>query len=85
MSLSKGGLHGPPSETLLELAEALDTSVDYLLAGDATHYVPLHSQRLLERFRELQDFDRDDQDTVIKLIDALIVQRKMEGVVEAVR
>ncbi len=81
----EGGLHSPPFETLLKLAEALDTSIDYLVAGDESEEIPLHSQRLLERFRELQDFDADDQDTVIKLIDALIVQRKLQGVVQAAR
>ncbi len=74
----EGGLHSPPFETLLKLAEALDTSVDYLLTGDETESVPLHNQRLLERFRDLETVAADDQEAVIRLIDAMIMKGKME-------
>jgi hypothetical protein len=31
------------------------------------------------RFRALQDFQTEDQETVIKLIDAMTVKQKVEG------
>ena len=67
---------------LVFLAEVLDASVDYLLTGDASEDVPLHNTRLLEHFRALTDFEADDQEAVIKLIDAMIVKRKVEGAVQ---
>ena len=75
----ESGLHAPPPETLLELAGALDATTDYLLAGDTSEEVPLHSPRLLDRFRELEGFSAEDQEAVLKLIDAMIVQQKVRG------
>ncbi len=41
----------------------------------------LYNLRLLERFRALKDFEAEDQDAVIKLIDAMIVKNKVEGAI----
>lgn len=79
----ESGLHTPPVDKLLLFAEVLDTSVDYLLTGDASEDVPLHSTRLLERFQALAEFESDDQEAVIKLIDAMIVKRRVEGAVQS--
>lgn len=74
----ESGIHFPPAGKLVELAEIFDTSVDYLLTGDESEDVPLHSHRLLARFKELEAFENEDQETVIKLIDAMILKQKME-------
>jgi hypothetical protein len=37
--------------------------------------------RLFERFQALETLDRDDQDTAIKLIDALVAKRRLEAVI----
>jgi transcriptional regulator with XRE-family HTH domain len=68
-------------EKLIELAEIFDITVDYLLTGDRTEERPLHNLRLLERFRALEDFEAEDQEAVIKLIDAMIVKNKVEGAI----
>jgi len=75
----ESGYHTPPVEKLLQLAELLDTTVDYLLSGERSEATPLHSSRLLDRFRALEGFGAKDQEAVITLIDALIVKRKVEG------
>ena len=75
------GLHAPPMEKLINLAEIFDITVDYLLTGDRTEERPLHNLRLLEHFRALEDFETEDQDAVIKLIDAMIVKNKVEGAI----
>ncbi len=75
----ESGLHAPPLDNLVQLAEILDTSVDYLLTGDPRGSVPLSSIRLLDRFRALEASEADDRETAIKLIDALIVKRQVEG------
>jgi len=79
----EGGLHTPPMEKLIQLAEAFDTTVDYLLTGNRSEERPLHNFRLLERFRALEDFQAEDQEAVIKLIDAMIVKNQVEGVIKS--
>ncbi len=78
------GLHAPPLTKLVELAEALDTDLDYLLTGSRSEGAPLRSTRLLERFRALEEFSTEDRETVLKLIDAMIVKHRVEGALGAV-
>lgn len=78
------GLHTPPLDKLVLLAEALETTVDYLLTGDPAQDVPLHNTQLLERFRALEGFNAQDQETVIKLIDAMIVKQRVESAMQPV-
>ena len=78
----ESGLHTPPPEKLIELAEILGTTVDYLLTGDRSEATPLHNTRLLDRFRALEAFAAEDQEAVIKLIDAMIVKHRVEGALD---
>jgi len=73
------GLNAPPLDKLLQLAELLDVTVDFLLTGSRSEERPLHNTRLLERFHALEAFETDDQEAVIRLIDAMIVKNKVEG------
>ncbi|MDY7037192.1 MAG: helix-turn-helix transcriptional regulator [Thermodesulfobacteriota bacterium] len=73
------GLHVPPLEKIIQLAETFDITVDYLLTGDRSEEKPLHNLRLLERFQAMEDFQADDQEAVIKLIDAMIIKNRVEG------
>ena len=75
------GLNAPPMEKLIQMAEVLDVTVDYLLTGDNPSDKPIHNTRLMERFRILQGFEKEDQETVIKLIDAMIVKQRVENAV----
>ena len=75
------GLHAPPVEKLVKIAEVFDTTVDYLLTGNRSEERPLHNLRLLERFQALEEFNAEDQEALIKLIDAMIVKNKVEGVI----
>jgi len=76
------GLHIPPAEKLIQLAEIFDTTVDYLLTGNRSEERPLHNIRLLERFKALENFQIEDQEALIRLIDAVIVKNQVEGVVK---
>ncbi len=76
------GLNSPPADKLIQLAEIFNTTVDYLLTGNQTEESPLHNLRLLERFMALENFKAEDQETVIKLIDAMIVKNKVEGAIK---
>ncbi len=68
-------------DKLVRPAEVLDTTTDCLLTGNRSQERPLHNIRLLERFRALEDFQAEDQETVIKLIDAMIIKSKVERAV----
>jgi transcriptional regulator with XRE-family HTH domain len=75
------GLNAPPLEKLVQIAEILNVTADYLLTGDNPDETPIHNTRLLERFRILQKFKKDDQEAVIKLIDAMIIKHRVENAV----
>ncbi len=64
------------------MAEVLDTTVGYLLTGNRDDARPLHNIRLLERFKALEEFEQSDQETVIKLIDAMIIKQRVEGALQ---
>jgi len=49
--------------------------------GNRNQKQPLHNMRLIERLKELEGFDSDDQEAIIKMIDAMIIKRRVEGVV----
>jgi len=75
------GMHVPPIERLIQLSDILDVTLDYLVMGDRFEQQPLHNARLIGRLKELEKFDNDDQETIIKMIDAMIVKRRVEGAV----
>lgn len=73
------GLHAPPIEKLAQLSDVLGVTLDYLITGNRDQNQPLHNMRLIERLKDLEGFDNDDQETIIKMIDAMIVKRRVEG------
>lgn len=73
------GLHIPPAEKLIELSRLLDTSVDYLLGGQDVQKSDLHNTRLIKRLQELERFNADDQEAIIKVLDAMIMKNKIQG------
>jgi len=75
------GMHFPPIERLIQLSDILDVTLDYLVMGNRFEQQPLHNARLNERFNELEKFDNDDQETIILMIDAMIVKRRAESAV----
>ena len=76
----ESGLNVPPAGMLVRLAHALDVSVDYLLTGNPMEDSPLANLRLFKRFQVLEHLNQDDQDTVIKIIDAMIAKGRSEAV-----
>jgi transcriptional regulator with XRE-family HTH domain len=78
------GMHIPPIERLIQLSDILGVTLDYLVMGNRFEQQPLHNARLIERLKELEKFDNDDQETIIKMIDAMIVKRRVEGAVQPI-
>lgn len=75
----ESGLNLPPAEMLIKLADALTTTIDYLLTGSPAEDSPFASSRLFKRFRAVERFDDDDQEAIIKLIDAMIAKQQMQS------
>jgi len=80
----EGGQHIPPADTLIRLAKALDTTVDYLLTGDPVKDEPLANANLYRRFKTLEALSDEDRNTVISVIDAIIAKRQVENAIKPV-
>lgn len=73
----ESGLNIPPAEMLVKLADVLGVTVDFLLTGNPVEDSPLASSRLFRRFQVLEAMDSDDQETIIKVIDAMVAKQRM--------
>jgi len=73
----------PTADTLRKMALALQISADYLVFDDVPKEgkVELHDPELFERFREVENMDDEERDTIKKVIDAMIVKSKVERAV----
>ncbi len=80
----ESGQHIPPASTLINLADTLDTTIDYLLTGNPVESSPLSNTFLFKRFKEIESFNKEEQDTVITLIDAMIAKHRMEGAMKPI-
>ena len=80
----EGGQHIPPAETLIKLANTLNTTIDYLLTGDIETKSPGINTTLYKRFQVLETFDNNDQQTVINVIDAIIAKQRVENAIKPV-
>jgi len=69
----------PAADILKKMADALDTTSDYLMNGskDDKAVATLNDNELLQQFKEVDMMNKDDKDTVKKLIDAFITKAKI--------
>lgn len=80
----ESGMHIPPADKLIQLAELFTTTIDYLLLGSSNEQSPISNTRLMERFKALVQCDPEEQEMVIKLIDAVIVKHRVESAIRPV-
>lgn len=80
----ESGLNLPPAEMLIKLADALSITVDFLLTGNPVEDSPLANSRLFRRFQAVEQFDAEDQEAVIKLIDAMIAKQQVQSALRSV-
>jgi transcriptional regulator with XRE-family HTH domain len=78
----ESGLNTPPAEMLVKLADALGTSVDYLLTGNPIEDSKLASTRLFRRFQALETLAEQDRDAIIRVIDAMVVKHQTTQTLE---
>ncbi|MDJ0766853.1 MAG: helix-turn-helix transcriptional regulator [Myxococcota bacterium] len=77
------GAVSPNLENFVKIANALEVSADTLLF-DGTSPASSEEPKNLKLWQRLQDvgtLDKNDQDAVIRLIDAMIAKKKMKDVV----
>lgn len=80
-------VHLPATEKLAAMARALRVSVDTLLWGDTKPEERLEFKniRLYERLRELDQLSKDEQETVLRLVDAVLAKHELEHLADRVR
>ncbi|GEP93728.1 Transcriptional regulator, contains XRE-family HTH domain [Chitinophaga terrae (ex Kim and Jung 2007)] len=64
----------PPAEVIKKIAEALDTSVDYLIYGSAADKASeaLHDAEVIRYFKEIEALPHADKDALLRVIAAFI-------------
>jgi transcriptional regulator with XRE-family HTH domain len=83
ISRYENGVYLPNAETLVQIAGVLKTGIDTLLLGKElpdTGDQPLKNIVLLERLAEIDQLPREDQEMVVRLIEAVIKSRQGERV-----
>jgi len=70
----------PPANIINKLADALGTSIDFLISGDKDEKVKasLKDAELLQQFKAVEQFTDEDKTVVKKLIDAFIVKKQLQ-------
>jgi len=77
------GLTSPPLDILIELARALDVSLDYLLTGKSHGADSLKNPRLIERIEEIEELPGEYQETLITVLDSFIKRYKFESLAQS--
>ena len=73
------GKSNPSSEVLQKLANALDTTTDFLMKGNTEQVqAQLSDKELLKQFREVELLPERDKSIIKELIDAFITKRKIQ-------
>jgi len=70
----------PSSDVLQKLANALDTTTDYLMNGSQDEVVSaqLTDKELLKQFRAVEQLDAEDKHLVKTFIDAFLTKRQVQ-------
>ncbi len=74
----------PTADTLKKIAEALQTSADYLIFENAPRsgLSQLEDLELFEKFQEVERMSNENRSMIKSLIDAVIIKSKVEGVIK---
>ena len=69
------------ADTLRRIAEALGTTVDFLMDGAAhdTAKARLHSRALIDRFQEVEKLPDDQQAIIMQLMDAFLAMHQLRA------
>ncbi|MGD9493441.1 MAG: helix-turn-helix domain-containing protein [Bacteroidales bacterium] len=72
----------PPAEILKKIADALDTTTDFLMSGDKDEkaQAALKDSELLQQFKAVEQLDEKDKNTIKDIIDAFIKRSKLHQI-----
>jgi len=72
----------PPAEALKKIADALGSTVDYLIYGnsDEKAQATIKDSELLQQFKALEQLDEKDKNTIKDIIDAFIKRSKLNQI-----
>jgi transcriptional regulator with XRE-family HTH domain len=70
----------PSATALSELAQHFEVSIEDLTKAPSKRVLQdsIQDEELLSHFRKIQDLDKDDQATIMQVIDAFIVKKRMQ-------
>ena len=68
----------------MAIADLLAVTLDHLLTGRNAGDQPLNNTRLVDRVKIAEQFPLEDQETIIRLLDAMIEQHRAKGAVAPV-
>lgn len=80
-------LHLPAADKLAALARVLRVSADMLLWGDVAgkQAIDIKNIRLYERFRAVDDLPKHEQETILRLVDAVLAKHRLEHLADQTR
>ena len=72
----------PPADVLKKLADTLNTSIDYLVYGNAEQKAQqsIKDNELLSQFKAVEEMDGKDKSTIKDIIDAFIKRSKLKEI-----
>ncbi|WMX17583.1 helix-turn-helix transcriptional regulator [Aureispira sp. CCB-E] len=72
----------PTIEILVKLAEAMNSSIDFLVFGQTEERAnqQIQDQELLTLFSSVEKLENEDKKVVKVLIDALVTKRKLQAI-----
>lgn len=72
----------PNSEAIAKLANALDTTVDFLVSGTSDDIIQNAGldKEIISRFKQVQNLSHENKKTVLSFLDAFIAKEKMQEV-----
>ena len=78
--VSRKSIVFPSADILNKLADALETTTDFLMNGsqDAIASAQLSDKELLKQFREVEKMSEEDKHLVKTFIDAFITKKKVQ-------
>ena len=70
----------PSSEVLSRLASVFETSSDYLMVGSVDNVAKAHlkDQQLLEQFKQIEQLEESDKETIKIFLDAFLTKKKIQ-------
>ena len=73
----------PSAEVLKKIADALDTTTDFLMYGDKNEKAmsSLNDAELLQQFKAVNSMNKGDKLVIRKLIDAFITKGKLKQLI----